>query len=82
MANAAAATRGSKFVLNIEGTEHPWHESTITVPQLRQLAGWEPGQEVVEVDLEDNTERTLGEEEIVHLRPGHGFGKKIRFQRG
>lgn len=82
MNEQGAHEQGPKYFIDIEGAEHPWDEPTITVPQLRQLAGWEPGQEVVEVNLGDNTERTLREDEIVHLKPGHGFGKKIKFQRG
>jgi hypothetical protein len=73
---------GPKYFVNIEGTEEPWGQEAITVPQLRELAGWDSTQQVVEVDLEDNTERTLGEDEVVVLKPGQGFAKKIRFKRG
>ncbi len=72
----------SKYEINIEGVNHPWEKDTITVPQIRQLAGWDDTQPVVEVDLSDNSERTLSEDEVVELKPGHGFGKKIKFQRG
>ena len=82
MSAQPAHEQGPKYFVNIEGTEEPWHEETISVPQIRQLAGWEPSQQVVEVNREDNTERTLGENETVTLKPGHGFAKKIRFQRG
>jgi hypothetical protein len=71
-----------KYEINIEGVDHPWEKDTITVPQIRQLAGWDDTQPVVEVDLSDNSERTLSEDEVVELKPGHGFGKKIKFQRG
>jgi Multiubiquitin len=71
-----------KYEIDIEGVDHPWEEDTITVPQIRQLAGWDDTQPVVEVDLSDNSERTLSEDEVVNLKPGHGFGKKIKFQRG
>jgi hypothetical protein len=71
-----------KYEINIEGVNHPWEKDTITVPQIRQLAGWDDTQPVVEVDLSDNSERTLSEDEVVELKPGHGFGKKIKFQRG
>jgi hypothetical protein len=74
--------QGPKYVVNLEGTEHPWDSETITVPQIRELGGWEPSLPVVEVNLQDNTERTLGEDEVVTLKPGHGFAKKVRFQRG
>ena len=71
-----------KYEINIEGGLHPWEEDTISVPQIRQLAGWDDTQPVVEVELSDNSERTLAEDETVELKPGHGFGKKIKFQRG
>jgi hypothetical protein len=73
---------GPKYFINTEGAEHPWHEDTITVPQIRQLASWEATQQVVEVNLVDNGETGLDENAVVTLKPGHGFAKKIRFQRG
>jgi hypothetical protein len=74
--------QGPKYFVNIEGTEHPWAEATITLAQLRDLGGWDPGQQVVEVDLEDNSETTLQEDAPIALKPGHGFAKKVKFQRG
>jgi hypothetical protein len=71
-----------QYLINIEGTDYPWDSSTITVPQLRGLGSIPADQEVQEIDLEDNTERTLGADEVVHLQPGKGFAKKVRFQRG
>ena len=71
-----------KYFVNVEGTIKPWDEAEITVAQIRQLAGWEASQPIVEVNLEDNTERTLQEADVVTLKPGHGFEKKIKFQRG
>lgn len=50
--------------------------------QLRNLAGWEPYQQVVEVDLQSMTETTLADDAVITLKPGQGFAKKIRFQRG
>lgn len=73
---------GPRYFVNTEGAEHPWHEETITVPQIRELASWDATQPVVEVNLEDNSETTLAEDAVVTLKPGHGFAKKIRFQRG
>jgi hypothetical protein len=71
-----------KYFVNVEGTQHPWGEKTITVPQIRTLGGFEATQEIVEVNLEKNTEKTLGEHDVVTLKPGHGFGKKVEFKRG
>ena len=82
MSAQAAHEQGPKYFVNLEGNEMPWHEETITIPQIRELAGWDTSQPVVEVDLEANTEQTLAEDAVVTLKPGHGFAKKIRFQRG
>jgi Multiubiquitin len=71
-----------KYFVNLEGAEKPWDEPTITVAQIRELGGWDTSQPIVEINLDDNTERTLGEDETVRLKPGHGFAKKIKFQRG
>jgi hypothetical protein len=79
---AVAEEAGKKYFVNIEGTEYSWDRDTISVPEIRELGGWDSSQQVLEVNLQDNTERTLGEEEIVKLKPGHGFSKKVRFQRG
>lgn len=73
---------GPKYFVNIEGTEHDWTAPTITVAQIRQLGGFDTSQPIVEVNLDDNTEKTLAEDDIVELKPGHGFAKKIKFQRG
>jgi hypothetical protein len=78
----SAHDNGPRFIINIEGAEHPWDSSTITLAELRQLAGWESTQQVVEVDLQSMTETTVAEDAIIELKPGHGFAKKIRFQRG
>ncbi len=72
----------AKYDVDIEGTIYPWEEDTITVPQLRELAGYAAGQEMIEVDLKDNTEIVLAEDAIVKLKPGKGFAKKVAFKRG
>jgi hypothetical protein len=71
-----------KYVLDIEGTEYSWNEDSITAAQIRELAGVPDDQPIQEIDLKDNTERTLSEAEVVMLKPGQGFSKKVRFQRG
>lgn len=77
-----ASPQGPKYFLNLEGDEREWGSPTITVTQIRELAGWDSSQPVVEVNLDDNSERTLSEDEVATLKPGHGFGKKVKFQRG
>ncbi len=75
-------TIGPKYTIDVEGTPYPWDDDTITVQEIRGLAGIPLDQQIQEVDLQDNTERTLSETEIVKLKPGQGFAKKVRFQRG
>ena len=70
-----------KFFVVIEGTEHPWPKDTISFEEIAQLGGWSPSDGVIEVD-ENNNERTLKPGEIVQLKPGHGFSKKVRWKRG
>jgi hypothetical protein len=52
------------------------------VPQIRDLGGLPADQPVLEINLDDNTERTLGECEVVELKPGRAFCKKVRYKRG
>jgi Multiubiquitin len=83
VADSQQATKSkSKFEINIEGTDYPWNEGTITPAQIRELANLPADQPVIEVDLKSNTERTLTEDEAVEVKRGQGFGKKVRFQRG
>lgn len=74
--------RYPNFEINIEGHTYDWDQPTITVPQIRGLGGLPTDQPVIEINFRDNTERTLPEDEVVTIKPGHGFGKKIGFKRG
>lgn len=71
-----------KYQVDIEGQVYEWGEPTITIPQLRELAGYPTDQQMIEVDLKDNTERVLEEGETIELKPGKGFAKKVAFKRG
>jgi hypothetical protein len=73
---------GPKFYLDIEGKTVPWDQETITTEQIIQLGGWDPSQGAILIDLKDNTERTLNPGEVIALKPGMGFSKKVRFKRG
>ena len=68
--------------MNIEGTIHEWGEHTITVPQLRVLGGFGSDQQMIEVDLKDNTEAVLAENAVIDLKRGKAFAKKVEFKRG
>lgn len=73
---------GPKYEINIEGATYDWSGDTITVSQLRELGHLPTDTPVIEVDLKTNVERTLDENEVVQLRPGQGFGRKVSFKRG
>ncbi len=73
---------GMTYHVITEGAEHEWHSPTITVAQIRALAGWDVSQAVVEVDLDTGTETTPNTVKPVTLRPGAGFARKIRFTPG
>lgn len=75
-------TNGPKFHIDIEGTIYDWDKDTVTVPELRELGGLPSNLPVLEIDLKDNTQRELAEDEVVQLRPGLGFSKKVGYQRG
>ena len=72
---------GPKFVLDIEGVLHDWPDTTITTEQIAELGGWDPSVGVIQID-KDNNERTLEAGEIVELKPGMGFSKKVKWKRG
>jgi len=77
----AATAKGPKHTIDIEGVGYPWHKDTITVPELRALGGIPDDQQIVEV-FDDNSEQTLAEDAVIAVKPGKGFGKKVKFQRG
>jgi hypothetical protein len=72
---------GPKYFVDIEGTIHEWHQDTITTEDITRLGGWDPALGVIEIDA-DNNERTLAPGQVVDLKPGHGFSKKIKWKRG
>ena len=73
--------QGPKFHIDIEGTVYDWDQDTITVPQIRELGNLPTDLPVLEID-KDNNQRTLTEDEVVELKPGMGFSKKVTYQRG
>ena len=77
----APSPKGPKYEINIEGVQYAWDSDTITVPEIRFLGGIPEDQQIVEV-FDDNSERTLAEGAVIEVKPGKGFGKKVRFQRG
>ena len=72
---------GPKFFLDIEGELKPWDRDTITTEEIANLGGWNVSQGVIEIDRANN-ERTLAPGEVVNLKPGMGFSKKVKWKRG
>ncbi len=72
---------GQKFYIQIEQTEHEWDHSTITVQEIRQLGNLPADQPVIE-ETPEGTERQLGENETVELKPGHRYGRAPKYKRG
>jgi hypothetical protein len=72
---------GQKYYVEIDGTEYEWGQNTITVPEIRTLGNIPSGTPVIEVDP-DNNETTLAEDAVITLKPGHRYGKKVKFKRG
>ena len=82
MSNGEEGRAGPKYEVNLDGDIRKWSSPTITVAQIRELAGWADDQPIVMVELKTNDEVTLSEDETVELKPGHGFSKKVKFKRG
>ncbi len=70
-----------KFKICVEGDFLPWPKGTITTEEIAEIGGWDVSIGVIEVD-EDQNERTLKPGEIIKLRPGLSYGKKLCFKRG
>lgn len=72
---------GPKYHVNIEGKDYPWDKETITTEEIIEIGGWDPSLGAIVVD-KDNNERNLQPGEVIELKPGMGFGKKVTFKRG
>ena len=70
-----------KLKLCIEGQFYPWSDKIITTEQIAKLGNWDPSAGVIEVDKHQN-ERTLDPGEVIKLRPGLIFGKRVCWKRG
>jgi hypothetical protein len=73
--------KGPKYRIDIEGVLHDWDHDTITTEDIIRLGGWDASQGVMVID-KDNNERTLQPGEVIELKPGMGFAKKVKFKRG
>ena len=69
------------FLVCIEDEEYYWPKDTITTEEIAGLGGWDSSEGVIEVDAEQN-ERQLSPLEVVTLKPGLAYGKKLCWRRG
>lgn len=74
-------TKGPKYHLDIEGVIKEWDKPTITTEEIIALGGWDPSLGAIVIDKDQN-ERTLQPGEVVEIKPGMGFSKKVHFKRG
>lgn len=74
--------KGPKYLLDIEGNLVPWDRDTITTEEVIELGGWESSLGAILINLKENVERTLVPGEVIEIKPGMGFSKKVRFKRG
>lgn len=81
MSIAQSEQVGQKFLVNIEGVEYQWDRDTISTTEIRALGKLPPDQSVIE-ESPEGTERTLGEDEIVTIKPGHRHGRAAKYRRG
>jgi hypothetical protein len=72
---------GPKYQVDIEGVLKPWDKDTISTEEIISLGGWDPAQGAIMID-KDNNETTLQQGQVIELKPGMGFSKKIKFRRG
>lgn len=73
--------QGPKFYIDIEGKEYEWGREQITVSEIIQLGGLPTDTPIIEIDP-DNNEKTLSEDAVIIMKPGHRYGKKTSWKRG
>jgi hypothetical protein len=77
----ASEGQGPKYELDIEGIIRDWSKDTVTTEEIIDLGGWDSSQGAIEID-KDNVEHTLVPGQVINLKPGHGFSKKVKWKRG
>jgi hypothetical protein len=74
----------AQYEVLIEGKVHSWDKDTISVADIREIGGLPANTAVVEENLRDGSERTLGEDETLHpgkLEEGKKPTKRVNFRR-
>lgn len=76
------AAGGPKYHINIDGKDYDWSSNSITLAQIRQLAGWSGDQAINEINLKTGETVPISDSDTVYLKPGRGFAKKVEFVSG
>ena len=74
-------TGGKFFTIFVDGVEFHIEEPTITGGEIMDLAGI-PREVGLIMVLEDGTQISVADDEVVELKPGRRFKKAPRFVRG
>jgi hypothetical protein len=72
---------GPDYFIEVDGTEYELHQDTITGGEIMDLADIPHDQGLLEL-LDDGTQRQVGVDEVIDLKPGKRFKKRPRFRRG
>ena len=81
MASAAQPDRGPDYFIEVDGTEYELHQDEIAGSAIMDLADIPRDQGLLEI-LDDGTQRPVGADEEIDLKPGQRFKKRPRFKRG
>jgi hypothetical protein len=72
---------GPPYFIEVDGVEYRLDNDTITGGDIMDLAGIPREVGLVQL-LEDGTQRPIGPDDVIELKPGRRFKKRPRFQRG
>jgi len=73
----------ARYEVLIDGRIHEWTKETISVPEIRELGGFQAESKVAAVDLATRDERTLDEDDLHHVPPleqGKPLVKRMDFK--
>jgi len=73
--------QGKFFTFFVDDREFRFERQTITGAEIMSLAGITAAEGLVLIE-EDGTQRPIGPEEEIELKPGRRFKKAPRFKRG
>lgn len=73
--------RRPNYFIEVDGVEYKFHHEPLTGGEIMDRAGIPREQGLLEL-LDDGTQRQVGVDEEIELKPGKRFKKRPRFRRG